>query len=270
MGMRCRHVVLNCAFCRSDFKAENRPNRVQKFCSNACKAEGAKARTAAILASDQFQGAAERYITSGISIIEAARSIGIGAKKFKEGLKLIGINSLSKGRPGKPKLHPKHIVVCRNCKKEFRCSPSSKRQFCSYKCHLENGGAQKAGAAAVMARLKYGAKKDANHDEIFDTLRAYVPVRDLSKFGGGLPDGIAWICGGWHLFDVKNPKTSYGRKGLNPLQKTWATSWQGGPVYLIYTNEEAEAFAKGKFDKIKKFPDDTITAADYNQLMSKK
>lgn len=105
-----------------------------------------------------------------------------------------------------------------------------------------------------MARLKYGAKKDANHNEIFDEIAKHAPVRDLSKAGFGVPDGLAWVCESWHLFDVKNPETSYGRKGLNQVQKKWAKDWRGGPVFLIYTAEEARKFATGDFDGLKRFP----------------
>jgi hypothetical protein len=103
-----------------------------------------------------------------------------------------------------------------------------------------------------MARLKYGGKRDANHQEIFDVISKFVAVKDLSAAGFGVPDGLAWINGGWQLFDVKNPKTSYGKRGLNIRQKKWADDWRGGPVYLIYTVEDAESFALGDFSKIKK------------------
>jgi len=99
--------------------------------------------------------------------------------------------------------------------------------------------------------MKYGAKKDANHKEIIEEMRRHCAVHDLSSFGGGLPDGIAWIGEAWHLFDVKNPKTGYGRRGLNEVQKKWVGQWQGGPVYLIYTVEEAARFALGNFSGIK-------------------
>jgi hypothetical protein len=107
-----------------------------------------------------------------------------------------------------------------------------------------------------MAMLKYGAKKDANHREIFQTIRLFTAAHDLSSSGCGVPDGVAWIKDGWQLFDVKNPKTGYGKRGLNDRQKEWSKDWRGGPVYLIYTIEDAEAFAKGNLANLKRFPDD--------------
>ncbi len=99
--------------------------------------------------------------------------------------------------------------------------------------------------------MKYGPKKDANHNEVMGEMRKYCAVYDMSTAGMGLPDGVAWINNAWHLFDIKNPKTGYGRRGLNKVQKKWLETWAGGPVYLIYTTEEAARFAQGQFDGIK-------------------
>jgi endogenous inhibitor of DNA gyrase (YacG/DUF329 family) len=142
--------------------------------------------------------------------------------------------------------------TCNQCGKIFEFSRSTKRLYCSYQCHLDSGGAQRAGEAAVMAKLKYGAKKDANHGPIFEAMSAITAVHDLSDLGRGCPDGVAWIQTGWQLFDVKNPKTSYGRRGLNKRQKEWVEDWRGGPVFLIYSVEEAIRFVRGDWAGIKR------------------
>ena len=103
-----------------------------------------------------------------------------------------------------------------------------------------------------MARNRK-ARKDNNHDEIVSALSAMVPVRALHAAGDGIPDGLAYIKGGWQRFDVKNPKTAYGKRGLNDRQKKWA-SQPGGPVYLIYNLEHAQDFAAGRFDDLPRFP----------------
>jgi hypothetical protein len=195
-----------------------------------------------------------------------------------------------------PKPKVRHTKLCRSCGVEFFCAPSirkttcskackielinlkknfknccqcgekfslfksqNNKKYCSYKCHLDSGGAFRAGIASTEARLKYGPKKDANHNEIFEELRRYCAVYDLSSAGCGLPDGLAWISNQWILFDVKNPKTAYGKRGLNSVQKKWLSQWKGGPVYLIYTTEEAKKFANGEFDGIKfDRPDDDL------------
>lgn len=140
---------------------------------------------------------------------------------------------------------------CLTCSIEFKSYPSSNRIYCSYKCHLDNGGAFKAGLAAAKATMKYGSKKDANHAEMFAVLKKYCAVYDVSTSGMGIPDGLAWINGAWHLFDIKNPKTGYGKRGLNSIQKKWLSQARGGPVYLLYTVEDAENFATGRFDGLK-------------------
>lgn len=157
-----------------------------------------------------------------------------------------------------PKPRHIHMTRCHHCGTEFRSAPSSNRKYCSYECHLLSGGAKRAGDAAAMAKLKYGAKKDANHNEIFKYLSALTAVKDLSNAGCGVPDGMAWVAGGWHLFDVKNPNTGYGRRGLNSRQKSWADDWRGGPVYLIYNLDDASSFVRGNFDSLKKFPDQEV------------
>lgn len=157
-----------------------------------------------------------------------------------------------KSKPCKAKRVP-NIIACENCGAQFQAPRSAGRRFCSYPCFIQSGGARRAGlAAAEMKMKKYGAKKDANHREIFDVIERYTAVKDLSNVGRGIPDGIAWINGGWQLFDVKNPKTAYGRRGLNKRQTEWLKDWRGGPVYLIYSVEEAEQFATGKLDGLKR------------------
>lgn len=159
----------------------------------------------------------------------------------------------AKPKPEAPKkVITSSVVKCAQCDAEFRKYASQSKKYCSYKCHIDSGGAFRAGLAASEAIMKYGPKKDANHNEIFEELRKYCPIYDISNAGCGVPDGLAWIGGAWHLFDVKNPNTGYGRRGLNPVQKKWIKQWRGGPVYLIYTKEEAARFCTGNFDGIKR------------------
>ena len=155
-------------------------------------------------------------------------------------------------KPVEPaKRKPKLIIKCERCTREFRSFPSGRRRYCSYACFVDSGGPIRAGAAAKAATMRYGAKKDANHREIFAIIAETCPVLDLSSVGGGVPDGIAFVRGGWQLFDVKNPKTGYGRRGLNKLQKHWVSKWRGGNVYLIYTDDDAHRFVAGEFASLK-------------------
>jgi hypothetical protein len=100
--------------------------------------------------------------------------------------------------------------------------------------------------------MKWAARRDANHAEIVEAMRKECPVYDLSGSGNGVPDCLAWIkSNSWQLFDIKNPKSRYGKSGLNPVQKRWLYRWRGGPVFLIYTVEEAVKLANGDFDGLK-------------------
>lgn len=141
--------------------------------------------------------------------------------------------------------------LCVQCGSRFKSYPKDKRTYCSYECFVRSGGPFRAGLAASAATLKYGPKKDANHNPIMAALRKHCAVYDTSSAGCGIPDGIAWIKEEWHLFDIKNPKTGYGNRGLNKVQRKWLNQSSGGPIYLLYTEEEAERFAQGDFAGIK-------------------
>jgi hypothetical protein len=149
---------------------------------------------------------------------------------------------------------PKPNNKCLKCNKLFH-SYNKKSKYCSYRCHLDDGGAKRAGMeAARMAKIKYGHKKDANHNEIVNCLlKLGIPFYDLSHIGAGVPDGIVWIKDRWQLIEIKNLKTSYGRRGLNKNQKEWISKYKSGVVYIIHNIEEAIELSKGKFDKLKCF-----------------
>lgn len=146
---------------------------------------------------------------------------------------------------------------CLYCGTEFKYFPSSVRKYCSYKCHIDSGGAYRAGKAAKSMTRKYGVKKDANHNEIINAFKKLgAGVLDLSSVGNGVPDLLVYCRGIIYLVDIKNLLTGYGRRGLNPLQKEWAKDWKGGPVYLIYTVEDAADLVNGRLDKLKRFPEE--------------
>jgi hypothetical protein len=159
-----------------------------------------------------------------------------------------------KVKPPPPPKRPSAKVSrdCLHCRKTFQHYRSARRLFCSYQCHLDSGGALRAGLASAAATMKYGAKKDANHAEVMAAIRELAPAYDLSDVGRGLPDGVAWVKDQWILFDIKNPKTGYGRRGLNPIQQKWIDQWKGGPVYLVYSEEDGRKLARGEFSQLKR------------------
>ena len=54
-------------------------------------------------------------------------------------------------------------------------------------------------------------------------------------------DRIWGVMGITVLVEYKNPATSYGKAGLNPVQTEIARSWRGGPVYVVSTVAEVES-----------------------------
>ena len=174
------------------------------------------------------------------------------SKPLKPPTKQIALDLKFAPVPKAPRVLKSQRCACIKCGTTFTRYRSQQKRYCSYRCHLDDGGALRAGLAARAAKMKYGAKKDANHVEVFEKLREVCPaVYDLSNHGCGLPDGVAWVAEEWRLFEVKNPKTAYGRRGLNKVQRKWLNQWKGGPVYMIYTVDEAAKFGCGDFDGIK-------------------
>jgi hypothetical protein len=92
--------------------------------------------------------------------------------------------------------------------------------------------------AAVNNAMR-GKKKDHNQGEIVELLEGMgALVLDLSDVGGGCPDLLVnWRRRNFFI-EVKNPKTTYGRKGLNPLQLRMQQS--GWHVFIARSRDEAQ------------------------------
>lgn len=81
---------------------------------------------------------------------------------------------------------------------------------------------------------------DDNHKEVVDALeKAGALVLDMSHVGRGFPDLIVGVRGKFLLMEIKNPKTAYGRKGLNPNQIAWHAKWVGYPLSTVDGPEAA-------------------------------
>jgi hypothetical protein len=104
------------------------------------------------------------------------------------------------------------------------------RQYCSRRC---------CAAHQLLERFG-GAIEDANHEPIVAALQAQgIPLIDLRQLGGGTPDVLAEGRFGLQLLEIKNPSTKYGRKGLSPAQKRFATWWKGRRVKVVHDVHEA-------------------------------
>lgn len=142
---------------------------------------------------------------------------------------------------------------CAQCEKPYYFYPSKRSKFCSYRCHLDSGGAHRAGLASNKMRHFYGIKKDANHQLIIDALKKLgAGVIDISRMGNGMPDLIVWCRNAVHLVEVKNPKTSYGRRNGNALQRAWAADWRGGPIFIVRNVDDVITLIRGDLASLKR------------------
>lgn len=80
----------------------------------------------------------------------------------------------------------------------------------------------------------YACRIDDNHTEIVSALKtAGATVIDTARLGAGFPDLILGFNGRTVLMEIKNPKTQYGRAGLNKTQLTWHANWRGGTLATV-------------------------------------
>lgn len=134
--------------------------------------------------------------------------------------------------------------VCDTCKSAFH-SYNKTRRFCSLRCRsLAPANIVRLRKMATMPKRHFNqhrpCKLDANHKVIVEALIAVgASVIDTSSLGHGAPDLIVGFVGRTFLIEIKNPKTRYGRKGLNPYQVKWWETWTGVPPAMVYSIEEA-------------------------------
>lgn len=101
-----------------------------------------------------------------------------------------------------------------------------------------------------MSNTRGVVKKDANHREIVAAFKKLgAGVIDLSPLGYGVPDLFIGTRCINYLVEIKNPGTSYGRKGGNPLQVAWANDWPS-PVYIVESMEDVLALMNGRLDRL--------------------
>ena len=132
---------------------------------------------------------------------------------------------------GNPNYRNAAEKTCFLCGEKFS-SYNRDSLFCSRKCYQ----------AKARLDMRYGAKRDANHSEIVAALQEYgVSVIDTSHIGRGFPDLMLGWYGQTLMMEIKNPKTQYGRRGLNKNQMRWKEDWKGGPYAVVSTVDGAMA-----------------------------
>ena len=84
--------------------------------------------------------------------------------------------------------------------------------------------------------MRRAARRDENEKEIVEALRA---VGATVYYMGEPADLLVGFRGQTLSYEVKSPKTSYGKKGFNENQKHFAEHWKGGPFCLVDSVEAA-------------------------------
>ena len=230
-----------CINCNATYKNYNKKS---KYCSNKCYVDNQKKRIVdqALEAARQPRKPKAKLGYNLVCVVCGINFRAIQRSKYCSSHKAeAAINKVAKIRIPQPKdPDKKEKKVCLQCKKEFEHYKSRQKVYCSYQCHLDSGGAWRAGMAASKATMKYGAKKDANHHEVVDALRkAGASIVDMSHVGKGFPDLIVGFQSKTILMEIKNPKTSYGKKGLNKNQVKWKEQWLGGAYCTVDSPEAA-------------------------------
>lgn len=91
-----------------------------------------------------------------------------------------------------------------------------------------------------MRRHALASRRDGTHDArkrdfevcgctVLDTHAVDIP---------GFPDFIVGCLAENHLVECKDPATAYGRQGLNETQSGFARHWNGGPLYVVMTQND--------------------------------
>lgn len=128
------------------------------------------------------------------------------------------------------------VLSCCTCRRPFHPKHDKHRFYCRRKCYAT---AQRKDLMARGRRNWMGARTDANQPEIMAAARSIgASVFDTSKVANGFPDLVVAFRGLTHLVEVKNPKTHHGKAGLSKMQKDFSSTWEGGPVHVVYTGSQ--------------------------------
>lgn len=106
-------------------------------------------------------------------------------------------------------------LICQQCGGRIK-TYNKHAKYCSRQCSAE-------ATQEAFRTMRRRARKDDNHREIVEAFQKIgCLVLDMSHAGGGWPDLIVNDHATLRMVEIKNPKTSYGRRGLNALQQKFA------------------------------------------------
>lgn len=93
---------------------------------------------------------------------------------------------------------------------------------------------------------RYARRRDQNHAPIAKAFTDLgCTVVDVSHSGiAGFPDLVVGVLGRWHVVEIKNPETRYGKAGLNGNQSAFDQESRGEPMWVVSTADEAAALVQ--------------------------
>jgi Holliday junction resolvase len=88
--------------------------------------------------------------------------------------------------------------------------------------------------------MRTAAKVDRNQSEVVDALRKVgASVQSLASIGKGCPDLLVGYHGILYLMEVKDGTKIPSQQVLNKDQIKWHEAWNGSPVYVVRSIEQA-------------------------------
>lgn len=218
-----------CQRCGKEYESYKKD---RQFCSLACYNFSDQKRENARRANDKIRRAPGKCKQCGDEI-PARRNLCDGCLP-------------SPRRPGKclhcggPSGSDRDVKYCRACRLTgiHKKIPLSICQSCGFPVYVYNRiYCNTCFRVFMSAKRGTPAKIDQNQPEIVAALESIgCLVMDLSPIGGGCPDLLVSFRDTLYLLEVKNPKA---RGKLNKLQQAWHEEWQGRPVAVVYSIEEA-------------------------------
>jgi len=94
--------------------------------------------------------------------------------------------------------------------------------------------------------MRRAARRDGNHTLIAQAFeRLGCTVLDTPAIGiAGFPDLVVGLFGVWHVVEVKNPETRYGRAGLNSNQSAFDRDSNGERMWTVSSEDEVLAVVR--------------------------
>ena len=88
--------------------------------------------------------------------------------------------------------------------------------------------------------MRTAAKVDRNQSEVVAALRKVgASVQSLASIGKGCPDLLVGYHGILYLMEVKDGANIPSKQLLTDDQKKWHEAWNGSPVHVVRSIEQA-------------------------------